>query len=551
MSLSRLPAPGSSKRLSKQQSVLYRQQALKILRQCADGAEELINSLRALEQAQHPVVKDVLIKRRVEVLCLRIHATLAVECQDGPPPGMQLEQDLAEVSEFLSPALVPRIGNKLLSYLLSLAATLNRLLKRPAEADQHDKTRASLVDGETDLGLRTMVSLMGRRGADVHAEVSRLSSLAPDAGRFPLFSQGRIRKLSLLLDRLPKMFTAAATADPLDESLCRAVVECFHLWHFGQVAAPPKCNVIQVVSAWDGVGCALWEKNGRMASTALNLDVELVRSVLVSTEIRAVVGGPVRRAVKMLTSQLAPMLEEVEMVAEVRIEAMGHPALLPVLGTASNSGSAMGQSEKVAYLHPRYGAQGTHATRRAPADLLILDQCFGRNSKMVREAFVGARAEGERPRTVVDFDSRNSGSNVLGEVEAALLKSSSAIFFGHGYSSPTSASHSGLILGRDVVWTVERQQKLDLRKIEDLAIVACSSGRHNPFVGPASVSHAFAMAGARQILYTMWPILATTGAKFLKRLLEASASGKTMAEVLADDFVASRESALSFGIMRP
>jgi CHAT domain-containing protein len=132
----------------------------------------------------------------------------------------------------------------------------------------------------------------------------------------------------------------------------------------------------------------------------------------------------------------------------------------------------------------------------------------------------------------------------------ALASATSALFYCHCHTDLARAGTAALIISDQTELAVDAIAQLDLRHLESLTLVACASGQPNPFVGPISVGHAAALAGARQLVFSLWPITAAHGARFVSGLLDDLASGGTAPEYLAALHMTSPLGAAPFGAMR-
>jgi hypothetical protein len=191
-----------------------------------------------------------------------------------------------------------------------------------------------------------------------------------------------------------------------------------------------------------------------------------------------------------------------------------------------------------------------HQPDLAP-DLLLLDRSFGKHSARVAAAFLRLhRALGTRG-TILEFDSSaTEDDGVEPEAATAALRSAQgALFYGHGHTELSRAGEAVLVLGRESELRIDEIAQLDLRNLSSLTLVACASGQQSPFVGPTTLAHAAAIAGARQILFSLWPITPAQGARFAAGLLGHLASGRSASEHLASLHTTAPLDAAAFGIM--
>jgi len=93
--------------------------------------------------------------------------------------------------------------------------------------------------------------------------------------------------------------------------------------------------------------------------------------------------------------------------------------------------------------------------------------------------------------------------------------------------------------------------KLDLSNLQELALICCSSGRINPFVGEVTLAHAAALAGAHEVLFTLWPVRFSLGSRVTSEMIAVRAAGRAMREFLASSFAAHPIRMAAFAIMRP
>jgi CHAT domain-containing protein len=132
----------------------------------------------------------------------------------------------------------------------------------------------------------------------------------------------------------------------------------------------------------------------------------------------------------------------------------------------------------------------------------------------------------------------------------ALASGTSTLFYCHCHTDLARAGTAALVLSDQTELAVGEIAQLDLRRLESLTLVACASGQPNPFVGPISVAHAAALAGVRQLVFSLWPITAAHGARFVAGLLDDLASGGTTPDYLAALHITSPLRAAPFGVMR-
>jgi hypothetical protein len=301
-------------------------------------------------------------------------------------------------------------------------------------------------------------------------------------------------------------------------------------------------------SRWPGA--RIVEANSSYTFSDVPVDMTSVGQLLHTTE-----SGPGNRRViersldgigDAVWSAVQPMIHSSQ---EVRLEAIGAAGLVPLLAAARGV-RAIGASSNVAMLHSRYGASGVAAQSTQVPDLLIVDAAFNRHATDVAESYRRYGAEGAEIKIVTLDSRRDKGEQSVREIEEALKTASRVMFFVHGYSNLVVAAQSGLRVGNKLGLTCERLAGMDLRHVQYAAVVACASGRPNPFVGPTSVAHALALAGTHEILYALWPIAVSLGARVAVALLSALAAGQPLATALAGLYSQDHRTAAPFAIMR-
>ena len=187
---------------------------------------------------------------------------------------------------------------------------------------------------------------------------------------------------------------------------------------------------------------------------------------------------------------------------------IGLAAFLP-LSVLTVDGDLLGSRESFGYIHPRAGSSQTwtEVSEFLP-DLVVVDEAFGAETRKVIRAAKAAENNGIRSIQVLQFnsDNRSEGFN-RALLFSALATSNAAIIYCHGISPMQNAAGVGLLIGKNDTLKVEEIAALSLHTVSDLALIACSSGRGNPFVGQVTVAHAMAVAGVRTVAFTYWPIL--------------------------------------------
>lgn len=251
-----------------------------------------------------------------------------------------------------------------------------------------------------------------------------------------------------------------------------------------------------------------------------------------------------------LATALGPQLEEVfDNPGERRVQAVGQMGILPLLATPV-AGRALGSSPEIAYRHPKADAAFRPEGVRGSVELLVVDKCFKGDAQKVEITAGLAPSRQSAESQILTFNSETSTLPV-DKLISALKSVSSAIVFCHAESPVANASAAGLVLGPSSRLTVDMLASFDLNGLEELALIGCASGRSNPFVGEATLAHAAALAGAGEILYTLWPIRPGDGAGIVVGMLESRGQGQTMRKFLARQFEEDPLKAAPFAVMRP
>jgi hypothetical protein len=307
----------------------------------------------------------------------------------------------------------------------------------------------------------------------------------------------------------------------------------------------------RVFATRNGKGGFSWQSSDGLRRKSFSLDPELAARLYFAMEGSA---ASERKALQKANSYLADTLSPVladafDYSSELRIQAIGQMGILPVLATPV-TGKTLGESPKVAYRHPNTASDFQAEGLRGPVELLIVDRCFQGHSQNVEEAARLMARQSSTTCHILAFYC-DAGQLSPNEVIDALRSVSSAIIFGHAESPATNASEAGLVLGASTKLTVEMLASSDLNGLQELALIGCGTGQSNLFLGEVTLAHAAALAGAGEILYTLWPIRPRDGTRIAGGILQSRALGKTMREYLAERFAEDPLKAEAFAIMRP
>ncbi|MCA1697045.1 MAG: CHAT domain-containing protein [Actinobacteria bacterium] len=191
----------------------------------------------------------------------------------------------------------------------------------------------------------------------------------------------------------------------------------------------------------------------------------------------------------------------------ISLEARGLLGWLPVHAVVGHS-RPLCVEVGLSYRHPRACSAIAGDVR---IDLVIADLSLGDSGHIASLA---------PDATHLFFDSE-AGSSLSAQVVLTHLEGSRGfLYYGHGAERVGEAGDSCLYLGDGERVTVGQLLRSDLRGNDLGVLVACSSGRPDPFLSvPISLMSAAATAGCRQVIGTLWPIMSNDGAEFAKKLL--------------------------------
>jgi hypothetical protein len=487
---------------------------------------------------------------RLGQLCVKVNATI---CAKADLPPHQLRHMLAELdairanSDFDSR---PPDDHQMLWQALSITyqALGDRAMVRTALNE-----RRKLVSTDSDwLPMTLREALNYSESAEERCGViGELNSLADEVDLGPVFSRERLGRLSVLRDSLWDVATGIDETNPLATSLLDECFACYEKWLFG-IRSTSRQNVIRVATSWGGEGRISWYRTDQPRNiSSFAIPQEVVTRLFSSTDVVRAETKPIRNAIKFLDEKLAPLLAEpIRRGGEQRIQAVGPIGLLPLLAT-SVDGKPIGGLSSVAHHHPNPILTISGAGSTDPYSLLVVDNCFGSDSGAVVRA--ARRAwQGTGDAQILAFNSEAASTALeVGELVESLRSAVSAVVFCHAVSQIAVANRAGLVLGPTARLAVEELAKLDLSNLQELALICCSSGRNNPFIGEVTLAHAAALAGAVEILFTLWPVRSSLGSRFVAEMIAARSAGQPMREFLASSFKDHPVRTSAFSIMRP
>jgi hypothetical protein len=549
----RLPKKGRPD-LSVSKSRERRHDVLGEIKLACQIASELMADLLTVRRPNETIAR-IFRKFELQMVCVRItaarHALMSAS-ERKPLSPVMLEGMLLELDKIrLEPGFAERSPWDQDLLWLTTAMLRNSLQDPERERDALKERYALALD---DPGARAplLIEMMdvAESEEEKFALIRELAEVAQSFNPGPPFSRERIGRLSMFRDGLWSVVASVDPASPFAAPIIDEALACHRTWAFG-TSDLPTATTIRLTSSWKGGGRCAWHSHDSDHVHVFKLDPELAAAFTGKVPASSAEREPIGRAAQFLDAALGSLLlEATEDKDDVRLQAGGTIALLPLLMTMLD-GRPLGAAPNVAYAHPNPDVLDADATSE-PYDLLIVDDYFEDHSAKVRSAVQLVGQVSSQSCRVLRFNSATDGTALKDDEFAEALQSASrALMFCHVGSPQHSAGKAAVVIGPDSRFRIDAFAALDLRSLSELAIIGCASGRANPFVGDLTIAHAAAMAGARHVLYTLWPILSSQGASFVDRLVKARADGQTTAGFLADRYSEDRMSASPFAMMRP
>ncbi len=550
----RLPAKGRPD-LSVSKSRARRHQVLDEIKLACQIAGELMADL-ANVRTPNDTIERVFRKLELQILCVQISATrhARFSASERTPLSRSTLKDMLHELDVIR--LMPGFAERSVEDQNLLWQTTALLCHELRDEDRERgalKERYALTSSSPDARAALLIETIDIAASDEEkfALVRELTLLPQTFDPGAPFSRERIGRLSMFRDGLWSATASVDVDSPFAGPITDEALACHRTWTFGQ-GAFPAANTVRVVSAWSGDGRVGWQSDGIAHTRPFELAPELAAAFTGEIDVmRPTDRGPIAKAMQFLDTNLGPLVAEaIRGKDEVRLQAGGPIALLPLLMTMLDD-RPLGASANVAYAHPNPHVLDVLATTE-PFELLIVDDCFGDDSAKVRSAIQLTAEQSSRTCRLLRFNSAVPGDGLEhDELEEALQSASRVLMFCHVGSPAAYAGETALITGASSRFRIDTLASLDLRALDELAIVGCASGRVNPFVGDISVAHAAAVAGARQVLYSLWPIRSEQGAGLVEDLVKARLDGQATVDFLAESYNRDRVAASPFAIMRP
>jgi hypothetical protein len=510
-------------------------------------------------QAQNPdaarVLKTLFENEIIQIRCAEILALVAADSArmgNFPVPRDIFEEELQWLDDLVASPLFDKFSDSMKELVwLSVSKLASSFGDETKMREAVGHCLASSV-GDLDFHIHMLVNALKiARSDEERLELTKdLHAVGRDPSLGRVFSRERLGRTSILSGVFSEVAGSATTGTADGARLIDESYASQHRWLYDKEAVSDG-RVIKLVANWQGDGRVSWHlPDGSTVVRPFTLDPGLAVNLVRVTESTSVSAKPITAAINALSAEIGPIFAEaLDDIPEARLDVAGLLSLLPVMATPVHS-VPIGCNPRTAYLHPLEGSLSPSVAPVPPPDLLIIDRAF-RASQKVEATFRRLHQTSGTVPTIVAFESGRSGSDVEPEaVLGSLNAARGAMFYGHARNPIATAQATALVLGPHRVLQIERLADTDLRNLETLVLIACSSGRQNPFLGPVSVSDAMAFAGVRNVVFSLWPITAAVGARFADRLLSLFETGRTAGECLASLCGSSPALAAPFGSMR-
>ena len=544
-------------------SRLRRAEALDLIARERNRALYLITNLMRILRAENPAaipeVQTLFTKVAIEIRCVETLALVAAASARRGNVNVPSErfreimERLVEVrvSETFA-GLTPSVRLDVWLCIASVAGVLGDEPTRRLAVQEC--LELSATDEDVDSQIQMLMNAFGAADSDEErlVLVRRLNAIGSNPLIGPVFSRERLGRLSTMHDVFSQMAAGAEADTPEGLDLVNESYRGRHRWLY-DMEPPTDPRIIRVVANWQGNARITWRiPTGQTVVRSFSLRPDLAAKLVSSTESASTSNRPIIAAINALSANLGSLATEALVdIPEARLDVAGFLGLLPVMATRVGS-SPIGSSPLASYLHPLTGSLAPADHPAPPPDLLIIDRRFAALSREVETAFYRFHAAlGTTAATVLALDSGPTGYDLEPEcVLDRLVAAQGAVFYGHSRNVMAQVGATALVLGPARGLGVERIYQANLRNLQTMMLVCCSSGRQNPFLGPVSLAHAMALAGTRDLVFSLWPITAARGARFATSAMAQLASGRTQGEYLADLYRSDVVQAAPFGAIR-
>jgi hypothetical protein len=545
--------------LSTQKSEQRRGGVLAFIERYFGEATSLMARLKALAESapgSDPAAVELLLGGyEVQLNCLRAlaltSATGAIKSAIDAPSFVH-ERLLGRLHTVIRWPRFVELSSGLKSAVLTAIARLADELDHPDIARTALEKAYELRSTDIDSTIQSILNLRAIADTPIATLelVERLADLPSEGSIGTPFSRERLGRLSVLRDTFPHLICSADETTEDGVTIVRTALSAHYQWVYG--VAPSDENVIHVVTDWQGNGRVVWESIDGLEVRRFSISPEQVMRIFQVSERRAGSPAALHAANSILNDSLAPAMEEfITHSAEGSISGLGLTGVLPIFATQIH-GSAIGTSARIVHLHPLHGTSPPPDLGGRVPDLLVLDLCLDSQFRHVELAFRLAHQRQGSAGRIILFNSREErGAISRAEIKEAISLSRWPMYFGHVFSRAELAASAGLLLGASEFLGIEEIAALDLTQLDGLVLIGCASGRYSPLLGGVSVAHAAALAGAKEVIFSSWPLTASQGSRFAEALLRGYGSGISTAETMAAYFRAEPSLAGLFGLMRP
>lgn len=548
----KLRAPGKTYDLSVVRSQGLRESILNRIRRSFRLANQLMARLPVDRVPE--LGRQTLRSLQLQMLCIEVRAEFLVIVA----PSVAAPPELTAVRALLSRLDTIRVQPDFTQrptaeqeLVWQTAVPLYRMLGDDEGIRRAFDERRRLVAPDIDSRERLLIDMLDSESDDA-GKLSLVLELI-QLGRSPevgaLYSRERIGRASIFRDVLWRSATSVPLASPFARAIFDAAYDCYSVWLAGCDAAR-GADIIRIAATWAGSGRIARGTQGPLGQ--FDIDPECLTRFYFSME--TTTKPAMGRSWQLLRQELDRTVgdflsDDAQGTGTFRFQVAGPVAIAPILATRVN-GRAIGTTGRYGYasMTPR-AAQVRRAEPRC-FDVLVVDRVFGRHAQSVIDAILRV-ADGENDPIVMEFDSSPNGFELsIADLEQSLSSARRVMFFCHMTSFVAQAPRAAVITGPHGEWGIERLAAHDFGGVREVALIGCASGRPNAFVGDASVAYAVAVAGADEVLYSLWPIHDKLGGEFAAGLLEAVAQGARMSEYLAERYRANTELAAAFVVMQ-
>ncbi|MBF6133138.1 CHAT domain-containing protein [Nocardia otitidiscaviarum] len=466
----------------------------------------------------------------LEFDAIKLGFEMAVQLKSKPPGlGMLPEKARRRLAPEIDSiiARVSRLSGTNDPYLLYpwILAAVSRVLWVCGQGEKADALRTDALERAAPDQRLTFDLLLGslNKGSSAETLISCLRRIdqmlirMPDpiysavrAGYLTRALPGYLRAIAALTEVIePPALMAAASA-------ARSIAD----WWTSTTELSPDvtmCHLLIVESR----AIALFERNGNVETLAVPVPESVIRQLVdlsiepPDDEVRRF--RPFREE---LSAVLAPIVSAIAQRDRVRLNPIGAAAWIPWVALKYR-GSVLIAAGDIGLYGPCVKNRPRAAEPMISTDrVLVIDTSIpgaGRIERQFRQCAYQILAFHS------DSDVRPLTVRQLSE---AVMSCAELVFFCHGGSDPADFSGAGIRASASTVINLRDLSAIDMSNVRSAIVVACESGRANPFAPATSIAHALSYAGVRSVACTLWQIAAATvGPQFLDRIVRQSSTG--------------------------